>query len=54
MKKFKFEAEGDTVYVKGDSLEDAKRRFAKVFGEIPESFLTITEIEKLPKGETLL
>lgn len=54
MKIFRFEAEGDTVYIGAETEEKASEKMVKVFGFIPEELVTVTEVKKLPKGETLL
>lgn len=41
----------DTVYVQGINLSDAKERFKKVTGDIPESMMTWNKVDKLPKDE---
>lgn len=54
LKIFKVDAQNDTVYVRAKDAESAYNKIVKVFGFIPESLMTLTEIKKLPKGETLL
>lgn len=51
MKFFKFEAEGDTVYVKDADQAAAKSTFSEHIGEVPESLLTTTEIQEADKPE---
>jgi len=53
-KIFKVEAEGDTMYINADNLDQAKYRLLKMVGPIPESLLTWTEVSELPKGEEFL
>ena len=53
-KIFKVEAEGDTMYINADNLDQAKYRLLKMVGPIPESMLTWTEASELPKGEEFL
>ena len=51
MLTWKVEAEGDTVYVQAENIEQAKARFEKSFGGIPEDLVKWTQIDALPKGE---
>lgn len=51
---FKVEAEGDTLYVAADSLDNAKKRFTEMIGEVPDSLVTWTEVDELPAGEEAL
>lgn len=49
---FKVEAEGDTIYVKGDTKEEALLVFRKHMGDwIPENAMTWKGPMKLPKGQ---
>jgi hypothetical protein len=54
MKIFKFEAEGDTVYVEGNDFQVASDRFESFMGILPENILTVTEVSELPEGEEFL
>ena len=54
VKIFKVEAEGDTMYIKRETLAEAKARLAEICGDIPPSLLKWTEVPKLPKGEEFL
>ena len=52
-KIFKCEAEGDVLYFKASSEDEAKKKFFNLMGEIPEVLLTWTEISELPEGAKL-
>jgi hypothetical protein len=60
MRYFKYEidagAEHDTVYLQGETPQDAAAAFVIHFGNVPRNLLTVTEIRKkdLPKGESFL
>lgn len=56
MKYFKFEAEGDTVYVKADDEQAARADFEEHIGPVPTSMLTVTEIQEsdIPEDEEVL
>jgi hypothetical protein len=54
MKIFKFEAEGDSVYVEAEDIQKAHDRFEKFMGIMPDSMLTVTEVPELPEGEEFL
>ena len=51
---FKVEAQGDTLYIKAPTLEDAKLQLTEKIGPIPERLLKWSEVKKLPKGEEFL
>jgi hypothetical protein len=54
MRFFKFEAEGDTLYFIASNVDKAKEKFKDIIGDVPEYLLTVTEIDKIPDGETPL
>ena len=54
MKIFKFEAEGDSVFIEETNIQSAHQRFEKFMGILPESMLTVSEVKELPDGEELL
>lgn len=56
MKFFKFEAEGDTVYVSADDEHAARGFFTEHIGPVPAAMLTVTEIQEsdIPEGEYVL
>ena len=51
---YKIESQGDAVYVKAESEEIAKQVLYNAFGKIPAKLLTISVVDKVPKGEELL
>lgn len=53
-KIFKVEAEGDTVYIQAPDKSSARERLFKFTGEIPDSWLTWSEVDSLPEGEAFL
>ena len=48
---YKVEAQGDVLYFQAGDLAHAKEAFREMMGEVPESLLTWTQIDKLPDGE---
>lgn len=52
MTVFQVKAEGDTIYVKGETREEAAEVLLKHMGPIPESLLKWKGPMKLPKGQT--
>lgn len=46
MKIYKFEAEGDTLYVSGSDENSARDVFNRKIGPVPRELLTITEVAK--------
>jgi len=48
---WKVEAQGDTVYVEADDIDQAEKKFFNSFGAIPPKLVTWTPVEELPKGE---
>lgn len=51
MQIYKVEAEGDTVYVRGETIDEAERKFENAFGFIPKKLVTWTKVDELPQGE---
>lgn len=51
---WKFAAQGDQLYIKGETEELARAKFREHFGDVPESMLEITEVDAVPEGEELL
>lgn len=49
---FQVKAEGDTIYVKGETKEEAANVLLKHMGPIPESLLKWKGPMKLPRGQT--
>jgi len=54
MTTWKVEAEGDTVYVQADTLDQAEVKFENAFGFIPKKLVTWTKVDKLPDGEEVI
>lgn len=55
MKIFKCEAQGDTIYIKAASIDEALSRLIEYMGSgIPEELLTWTEVDKIPDGSIVL
>lgn len=56
MKYFKFEAMGDTLFIKGEDQAAATDELTENIGPVPTSMLTITEIQEadLPDDEEWL
>ena len=50
---FKFEAEGDTVYIQGETEDAAWGVFNEYLG-VPRELVTISQVDALPEGEELL
>jgi hypothetical protein len=48
---WKVEAEGDTVYVEADDIDEAEKKFQKYFGKIPKRMMKWTVVDKIPEGE---
>jgi hypothetical protein len=48
---WKVEAQGDTVYIEAETLDEAEERFKYAFGYVPKHLVTWTIIEELPEGE---
>jgi len=53
-KIYKCEAEGDTVYIQARSEQEAREILFSKMGEIPDSLLDWSTVEKLPEGEEFL
>jgi hypothetical protein len=53
-KIFKAEAEGDTMYIGADNLNEAARKLTAASGPIPSSMIRWSEVDKLPEGEELM
>ena len=51
---WKVEAEGDTVYVEGATIDEAEEKFRNAFGFIPCKLVKWAEVENLPEGEELI
>jgi len=51
MQIYKIEAEGDTVYVQGETIGAAERKFENAFGFIPKKLVTWTKVDELPADE---
>jgi hypothetical protein len=51
---WKVEAEGDTVYVRGETLDEAERKFNDAFGFIPEQLVTWMIVSDIPDGEEFI
>lgn len=51
MLTWKVEAEGDTVYVQDDTLDQAEVKFENAFGVIPKKLVKWTLIDELPEGQ---
>jgi hypothetical protein len=51
MLTWKVEAEGDTVYVEAETLDQAEKLFEHAFGVIPKKLVKWTKIDSLPNGE---
>ena len=54
LKIYKCDAQGDTVYIRATSEQQAREILFGSMGEIPDSLLTWSTIEKLPKNEEFL
>lgn len=56
MKYFKFEAMGDTLYIKADTENDAHEVLSENIGSVPKNLLTVTEISDadLPEDDEWL
>ena len=54
LKIYKCDAQGDTVYIRAKSEEQAREILFGSMGEIPDSLLTWSTVEKLPEGEEFL
>lgn len=54
-KIFKMEAQGDVMYVRAENETEARGELTQAIGEeIPDSLLTISEVNELPEGEEVL
>jgi hypothetical protein len=53
-KIFKVVAEGDTLYIQAVDKASAGEYLREIMGDIPESLLKWSTVEKLPKGEEFL
>lgn len=53
-KIFRFEVEGDTIYIQAPDKDAARKRLFIFTGEIPDSLLTWSEVDSLPEGEEFL
>ena len=51
---WKVEAQGDTLYIDAEKLEDAKLQLTEKIGEIPEKLLRWTEVNAKPDDEEWL
>lgn len=51
---WKVEAVGDTVYLQGETIDEAERKFENAFGCIPKKLVTWTEVPELPEGEEFI
>jgi hypothetical protein len=51
---WKVEAQGDVVYVKGETIDEAELKFRDAFGEIPRKLVKWTEVSELPDGESFI
>lgn len=51
---WKVEAEGDVVYVKGKTVDEAERKFENAFGSIPAALVKWTKVDELPEGESFI
>lgn len=51
---WKCDAQGDTVYIEAFTQAQARTRLVEVMGDIPESLLAWSTVDKLPKGEVFL
>lgn len=51
---WKVEAQGDTLYINEENLEDARLQLTEKIGKIPEKMLKWTEVTNKPKDEEWL
>lgn len=51
---WRIEAEGDTVFVRGETIDQAERKFENAFGFIPKKLVTWTKVDVLPDGEEFI
>ena len=51
---WKVEAEGDTVFVRGATIDEAEHKFENAFGFIPKKLVTWTEVDDIPDGEEFI
>lgn len=54
MQIYKVQAYSDTLYIKAESKEDARKQLTAKIGEMPDSILTWSTVSSLPPGEEFL
>ncbi|GLS13588.1 hypothetical protein [Hydrogenophaga electricum] len=54
MKIFRCDAEGDTLYIEAETVQEARTQLHEKVGPIPDSLLSWSVVVTLPDGETLL